>query len=142
MPPRKTVAESRARLTKSFERILDRLLPPSDDEPLRLQRFVEFEDATGEEAAPILGMICEELAALSSSAEVADGGVCPRCGEKGARPTEAKQQEIRSRWGPVVYEVQMFRCRSCGRSFSPSAPRLAAVPRRAANTSRREALGT
>jgi hypothetical protein len=120
----RTPQDSRARLHAALDQALDRILPPNEGVPLRLQTFLEFEEATEEHAMPVLGMILEELASLAAQARGgAEAGCCPHCGSADAPAGRKKiQREVRSRWGPVVYEHTPTRCRQCRRPFSPSAP--------------------
>ena len=122
MAPRTTPQAARARLHEALDQVLDRLVPANEQTPLRLKTFADFEDAAEEHAVPLVGMVLEELASLSDQADVSTGGRCPHCcGENVRLVAEAKQREVQSRYGPVVYSEQAARCRDCGRTFFPSA---------------------
>ena len=130
MPAITTRLEARERLLKTALSAIDRLVPADESVPLRGSTFVDFEKQSYEFGNALLTAMMEERAKLQRTASVDAPGLCPHCGsnrtyleDKGA----GKQTEIRSPSGPVVIAKQGARCRACDGSFSPSAPRMAAV---------------
>jgi hypothetical protein len=126
MAARTTRREARERVIRSFMDSLDRIIPPDEAVPLRGRTFLDWEHQADAMRKAVLPTLLQERAALDETAVVAraDGlGRCPRCGsdrlylDHGG--TEA-QKEVISPHGPVVIAKQQCRCRSCGRSFSPS----------------------
>jgi hypothetical protein len=104
---------------------LDRIIPPDEAVPLRGRTFLDWEQQADAMRKAVLPTLLQERAALDESAQVEAAGVgkCPRCGsdriylDHGGRES---QKEVISPHGPVVIPRQQCRCRSCGRSFSPS----------------------
>ena len=97
---------------------------------MRGSTFADFENQSYEVSDAVLTAMMEERAKLERTAIVDKPGLCAHCGsnrtyleDKGA----SANQEIRSPSGPVLIAKQGARCRACNGSFSPSAPRLAAV---------------
>ena len=121
MPARSTRQEARARILATFQAQLDRMIPEDENVPLKGATFADFEDQVEELARTALPVALEERAALEPNAEVTTAGRCPHCGsEQVYMRKQATQQEVQSPHGPVVLCKQRARCRSCGRSFSPS----------------------
>lgn len=125
MSARTTRREARERIIKSFMESLDRIIPPQESVPLRGKTFLDWERQADAMRQAVLPTLLQERAALDEAAQVDGGqyGKCPRCGsdriylDHGGR---AVQKEVISPHGPVVLSKQQCRCRSCGRSFSPS----------------------
>jgi hypothetical protein len=113
---------ARERVHKVLTGLLDRFIPADDSTPLRGQTFREWEDQADEFDRELTGAFLEELAALSGAAQVERPGPCPHCGEMRTYLVKdpARQTEIRTKHGRVVIPQQQCRCRSCGRTFSPS----------------------
>jgi hypothetical protein len=121
MPARTTRQEVRARVLASFATQLDRLIPESEEIPLKGSRFTDFEDQIEELARATLPMILEERAALEPNAQVETAGRCPHCGsDRTYLKKQESKAELLSAHGAVVVTKQHARCRACGSSFSPS----------------------
>ena len=115
MPARTTRQEARERILKSFMDSLDRIIPPESSVPLRGKTYLDW----------VLPTLLQERAALDDTAQVEPSqlGRCPRCGSDRVyldHGGKENQKEVISPHGPVVLCKQQCRCRSCGRSFSPS----------------------
>jgi hypothetical protein len=122
--------EARERLRRVFEAQLDKLVPADESVPMAGQAFREWEDQADEFDRTVTATLLEELAALSASAQVKEGGRCPYCASEKVY-LDARQErstEVRTNHGVVVVGRQSGRCRSCGRSFSPSGPGLGPAP--------------
>lgn len=125
MAARTTRGEARERIIRSFMDSLDRIIPPDEAVPLRGRTFLDWEHQADAMRQAVLPTLLQERAALDEAAQVdaAAVGHCPRCGsdrlylDHGGREA---QKEVISPHGPVVIARQQCRCRSCGRSFSPS----------------------
>lgn len=125
MAARTTRREARERIIQSFMQSLDRIIPPDEAVPLRGKTFLDWEHQADAMRQAVLPTLLQERAALDEAAQVdaAAAGHCPRCGsdriylDHGGREA---QKEVISPHGPVVIARQQCRCRSCGRSFSPS----------------------
>jgi len=113
--------EARERVLATFKKMLDKHIPEDEKMPVKDGKFWEWEDMADEFDREVTGAFIESLAALSGEAKVDHPGTCPFCGCKRVRWLEkSKQQERQSKHGVVVLPRQVARCRSCGRSFSPS----------------------
>ena len=113
--------ESRERLDRVYQELLERFIPGDERLPVKDGKFWEWEDMADEFSREMTGAFLEELAKLSAVADLARPGPCPFCGSVNTKWLEAAgQQERRSKHGPVVLPRQVARCRPCGRSFSPS----------------------
>jgi len=116
-----TRQDARKRLQKAFEGALDQLIPLDESVPLKGTRFADFEDQVEALGRQVLPVALEERAALEGNAEVSHPGCCPRCGSARVYlKKEVTQPELLSPQGEVVVRQQHARCRSCGRTFSPS----------------------
>jgi DNA-directed RNA polymerase subunit RPC12/RpoP len=124
MPALTDRQKARERLSQVFQTILDKMIPADEAVPLQGSKFVEWEDQGDELARTVVPMFLEERAALEASAQADSGGNCPQCGSNRIyltkQETQAQQVEVLTPHGPVVLKKQRCRCRSCGRSFSPS----------------------
>lgn len=125
MAARTTRREARERVIKSFMESLDRIIPPEETVPLRGKTFLDWERQADAMRQAVMPTLLEERAALDESAEVGAGqcGKCPRCGsERVYLDHDGREipKEVISPHGPVVIAKQQCRCRTCGRSFSPS----------------------
>ncbi len=121
MPARTKRDEARERLSRTFFAALDRIIPADESVPLRGSTFRDWEEQVEAIRRAVLPVVLEERAALDDSARVESGGRCPSCGSD--RVYLEKQEtagEVLGPHGPVVVRRQHCRCRSCGRSFSPS----------------------
>lgn len=126
MAGRMTRQEAREHVLKTVQGLVDRYLPEDEKLPVKDGTFWEWEeigDAFDREATASL---LEALAGLSRQAQLENPGACPFCGCVQVRwLDDGKQQERQSKHGAVVVPRQVARCRSCGRSFSPSGEPLA-----------------
>jgi len=123
MPAMTSRKESRQRLLELFQQSMNRIIPEDDSVPLRGQTFRDFEDQAEELRRTILPALLEERAALEETALVEAGGTCPFCGSNHVYLSgKPQQREVTSPHGAVVLTHQLARCRSCGRSFSPTEP--------------------
>lgn len=125
MAARTTRREARERIIKSFMDSLDRIIPPEEQVPLRGRTFLDWEQQADAMRKAVIPTLLQERAALDNSAVVEAGAVgqCPRCGSERIyldHGGQESQKEVISPHGPVVVAKQRCRCRSCGRSFSPS----------------------
>ena len=130
MPASTTRQEARDRLLKIALSAIDRLVPSDEKVPLRGSTYADFENQSYEVSDAIVTAMMEERAKLERTAVVEGPGLCPHCGSKRTYLEDkgaSVNQEIRSPSGPVLIAKQGARCRACDGSFSPSAPRLAAV---------------
>jgi DNA-directed RNA polymerase subunit RPC12/RpoP len=114
--------KARERLSQVFQSIVDKMIPADEAVPLPGgKRFVEWEVLADEVDRSLVPVFLEERAALEASAQVDGGGRCPHCGsERVYLMKQVGKVEVRTPHGPVVLYKQRCRCRSCGRSFSPS----------------------
>jgi hypothetical protein len=123
MPATRTRKEARERLLQTFLAAVERIIPQYETKPLRGSTFSEWDDQATALKRAIIPTLLEERAALEPSARVEQGGYCPYCGldsvylEKQVNPAEVTGAD-----GPVVFEKQNCRCRTCDGSFSPSVP--------------------
>jgi len=116
-----TREQAREQLRKQFEESLERHIPSDPSKPVRGDLFREWEDQADELCRNIGGAFLETMSQLHGRACEKTPGTCPHCGSVSTRFWEAEgQQERQSNHGPVVLPRQRARCRSCGRSFSPS----------------------
>lgn len=132
MAARTTRQAARARIRAAFEKALDRVIPEDSATPLQGRTFLEWEDQADEFDEAVTATLLQERAALEDSADVRGEpmGRCPHCGSDRLylQRREPKNRTIRSPHGEVVLGEQNFRCRACGKSFSPSASRVGFVP--------------
>lgn len=127
-----TRQEAREHVMKRMEEWLDRKMPEDSGQPVKDGEFREWEDMADEFDREVTAALVEALAGLSSKAKLQEPGVCPACGSGNVRwLAEENQQERQSKHGVMVLPRQVARCRSCGRSFSPSGATLASGPARA-----------
>ncbi len=116
-----TRTEARERVRQVFEAALERHIPSDESQPVRGDLFREWEDQADVVCREVGGSFLETLAQLHDQARVETPGTCPHCGSGSTRFLEAAgEQERQSAHGPVTLPRQRARCRSCGRSFSPS----------------------
>jgi len=125
MAARTTREEARERIAKAFMDSLNRIIPPDERVPLRGRTFGDWERQADEMRKAVIPTLLQERAALDESAAVESGGTgkCPRCGSERIyleHGGQESQKDVISPHGPVVVGKQQCRCRSCGRSFSPS----------------------
>jgi hypothetical protein len=119
-----TREEARARVRAAFEAELERMIPRDGAAPLRGSKMIDFERQAQTLLRTVGGTLVEERCALERSAVAESAGPCPHCGSDRTRLTGVvRQDELAGLGGDVVLPVQEARCRPCGRSFSPSAPR-------------------
>ena len=117
----RTRQEARERVIKTVMAELDRMIPPIGTGELKGSTFLDWENQAERFKREVMPVLLEERAALDRSAEVRDGGTCPRCGsDRVYLEKETSQPEVLSPDGPVVISKQHCRCRACGGSFSPS----------------------
>ncbi len=113
--------EARERLDGVYERLREKYLPADESQPVADGKFRQWEAMADEFDREMTAAFMEELARLSDASELAEPGACPHCQSASTRWLEAHgQRERQSKHGVVVLPRQVARCRSCGRSFSPS----------------------
>jgi hypothetical protein len=116
-----TRQEARKHVLTRVTELLDRMIPEDESQPVKDGVFWEWEEMADAFDREATASLMEALAGLSSQAKLAYPGACPACGCLRTRWLDAdKQLERRSKHGVVVVPRQVARCRSCGRSFSPS----------------------
>ena len=121
MPATTTRQEALERICKTFHDALERMIPADENQRLQGNTFRDFELQTQAFKAALIPVLLEERARLTESAELKEAGCCPHCGSQRTRwIADANQKEIRGPDGVIVLTKQHARCRSCGRSFSPS----------------------
>ena len=123
MAARTTREAGRARVFAAVEKALDRVIPLDEAMPLRGRTFIEWEDQADAFDQAVTSTLLQERAALDESAAVEPDqlGCCPHCGsDRLYLRGEAHNESRRALHGEVVLMHQRLRCRSCGRSFSPS----------------------
>jgi len=115
---------ARERLLALAKAQIDKLIPADESVPLRGQFFADFEDQADELERTVCPAFLEERVALSAGAKVVDGGVCPHCGsDRVYLESRVSEVELITPHGMMPMTQQHARCRSCDRSFSPSAAR-------------------
>lgn len=123
MAARTTRQAARQRVVAAFHKALDQVIPLDETKPLRGGTFGEWEDQADVFDQAVTGTLLEERAALEESAMLGRDrlGVCPCCGsDRLYLRSEEHPESLRTLHGEVVLTHQRVRCRSCGRSFSPS----------------------
>ena len=121
MPARKSRTEARARVIAAFMESLDRVIPRDESVPLRGSTFRDWEEQAAAVRRAVIPTLLEERAAVEGNASAESGGRCPHCSsERVYLERQESSPEVLSPDGPVVLPRQHCRCRSCGRSFSPS----------------------
>jgi DNA-directed RNA polymerase subunit RPC12/RpoP len=123
MAARTTREAARARVLATLMKALDEVIPEDEAKPLRGRTFSEWEDQADAFDQAVTSTLLEERAALEDSAQVgADQlGRCPHCGsDRLYLRREQGNESRRTEHGEVVLMHQRVRCRSCGRTFSPS----------------------
>src|SRR5207302_5862482 len=124
-PARTTRQQARQRAIDAFMASLDRIIPADESVPLRGSTFLDWENQVAQMRRAVLPTVLEERSALEPTAEVEAGGHCPHCSSDAVYlERQATRPEVLGPDGPVSFERQRCRCRSCGGSFSPSGPRL------------------
>lgn len=133
MSSRTTRQQARARLDAIYATLRDRLIPPDEAASLGPDKFIAWEDQADQIERELCGAFLEERAALAESARVDGPRHCPHCNSPRVylikRDDPAGQVELLTPHGPVVLHKQRCRCRSCGRSFSPSDARVGSADR-------------
>lgn len=120
-----TRQEARDHVRSKVEALLDRMIPEDENQPVKDGFFWEWEVMADEFDRETTAALIEALAGLSGQARLDHPGACPACGCLRTRWLDKdKQQERQSKHGVVVLPRQVARCRSCGRSFSPSGTAL------------------
>ena len=115
-----TRQEARDRVLTTVKKLLDQMIPEDETQPVKDGVFWEWEEMADAFDREATASLMEALAGLSAKAKLAEPGACPGCGSQNVRwLDESKQLERQSKHG-VVVPRQVARCRSCGRSFSPS----------------------
>jgi hypothetical protein len=123
MPATTTRKEARERLIQTMLAAVDRIIPEDESKPLRGSTFSEWEDQADLFKRAVIPTLLEQRAALEDSACVEHGGHCPFCGSSSVYLEKQRtRSETTSPDGPVVYDKQHCRCRTCDGSFSPSVP--------------------
>lgn len=118
---------ARAAMRAAFEKALEQAIPEDQSKPLYGETFQEWEQEADRLDQTLTPVLMEQRALLADSAEAEARhlGHCPHCGEAVRlylQRSECKQEELQTPHGPAVLGQQSVRCRSCGRSFSPSGP--------------------
>lgn len=122
-----TRQEARERVLATVKKLLDRHIPEDERLPVKDGAFWEWEEMADEFDREATAIFVEALAELSRQAKLEHPGPCPFCQSGQVRWLDkSKQQERQSKHGVVVLPRQVARCRSCGRSFSPSGAALGA----------------
>jgi hypothetical protein len=125
---RTTREQARARLDAIYAALRDRLIPSDESVPLGPDKFINWEDQADQIERELCGAFLEERAALAQAARMGDLCQCPYCASPRVylikRDDPAGQVELLTPHGPIVLHKQHCRCRSCGRSFSPSDTRV------------------
>jgi hypothetical protein len=125
---------ARQRLQGVCQKLLDKYIPADEKKPVKDGLFREWEDLADEFDRQMTGAFLEEMVRLSSHARQSEAGACPHCQSANTKWLESQgQRERRSNHGVVVLPRQVARCRSCGRSFSPSGAAVAAESQRASD---------
>ena len=120
-----TRQEARDHVFTRVKALLDRMIPEDESKAVKDGLFWEWEEMGDEFDREVTASLMEALAGLSGQAKLDHPGACPACGCQRTRWLDQdKQQERRSKHGVVVLPRQVARCRSCGRSFSPSGKAL------------------
>ena len=121
MTRKQMVQEARARLERRLTALCEEYLPEDERRPIKDGKFWEWEEMADAFDREMTAAFLEELAGLSAAAHLKEPGNCPHCGSGNTKWTvPCGQQERQSKHGKVVLPRQVARCRSCGRSFSPS----------------------
>lgn len=97
---------------------LSACLTDSGTRDLRETRLTEMEDELGAVADQLVRQVLPALL-RQQAGQVADSGVCPRCGE----PLEEKPDQttlLQTRRGRVHWKQPARRCNKCRRDFFPS----------------------
>ena len=115
-----TPQEAREELDRYYFQLREKYVP-SEAPPAKDGEFAEWEQKVDEFQRELMPKLLEILACLSPRASLEEPGHCPHCGSGNTKwLEETKQRERQSKHGKVVLPRQVARCRSCGRSFSPS----------------------
>jgi DNA-directed RNA polymerase subunit RPC12/RpoP len=121
MSSRTNREQARQRLDAIYASLRDKLIPADESVPLQGAKFIDWENQSDLIEKGLCTAFLEERAALESAAQVQSGGRCPHCSsDRVYLMKEASKVEVLSPHGPVVMPKQRCRCRSCGRTFSPS----------------------
>ena len=121
MAARRTRQEVRERVVDIFSAALERMIPADESKPLRGHTFLDFENQVEELVRQVATTLLEERAALEPNARVETPGKCPYCGSRRVYLRRRETQtEVLSPHGKAVLYKQHARCRTCGKSFSPS----------------------
>jgi hypothetical protein len=120
---------ARGRVLEVVGKALDRHIPLDESKPVRDETFWGWEELGDEFDREVTAAFMEELAGLSAGAALGEPGCCPFCTSGNTKwLNEQGQRERQSKHGPVVLPRQVARCRSCGRSLSPSGAAVVAGP--------------
>ena len=126
MAGKMTRQEAREHVLTTVKKLVDKYLPEDEKLPVKDGTFWEWEDIGDAFDREATASLLEALAGLSRQAQLDHPGACPFCGCVRVRwLDDHQQQERQSKHGVVVVPRQVARCRSCGRSFSPSGKPLA-----------------
>ena len=114
---------ARQQILAAVEKALDQVIPLDENRPLRGRTFMEWEQQADAFDRAVTTTLLEQRALLEDSAEVEAGelGRCPHCQSKRLYlQRQSTPREMQTPHGLVVLGHQSVRCRTCGRSFSPS----------------------
>ena len=143
MSARTTRQQARARVMATFSASLERMIPANESVPMRGATLLDFENQVEALIRDVAPMLLEERAALEPNARAEEGGRCPHCASE--RVYRMDDQPRPMAWcsphGVVDLPQQSFRCRSCGRTFSPSSAGLGVAGRDDADAARGAAGG-
>jgi hypothetical protein len=113
--------QARQRLDDIYASLRDRLIPVDESVPLQGAIFREWEDQAELIERELCTAFLEERTGLEALSQGSDRGRCPECGSDRIYVIpKVSKVEVLTPHGPVVLEKRRCRCRSCGRSFSPS----------------------
>jgi hypothetical protein len=111
------VAQQRARILATFEKMLDRYLPETG--LLRPWKLAEFESALSADSYKLSRELLEARLEVDPLREGERALRCPECG--GAMAGDpARKAHKKTIFGPIYYTRGYGYCRSCEAAFSPS----------------------
>lgn len=120
---------ARRRVLEVVGKALDKHIPLDESKPVKDGKFWEWEELGDAFDRQVTAAFMEELAGLSAGAALGEPGCCPFCVSENTKwLDEQGQRERQSKHGPLVLPRQVARCRSCGRTFSPSGAAVVVGP--------------
>lgn len=114
------LAARRAAFMKKAGQMFDRMF--GEDEQHQLVTFTQREDRALELGEKLQTALLDEHLATDPLARPSAGsGVCcPDCRRPAERREAAEERELQARTGKVRWKRDLYYCRHCRRSFSPS----------------------